>query len=433
MRQAGIVAAAGLYALEHNVDAARRRPRPGAPARRGLGRRRHAGRPRAGRDELRPARRRRARAHLGRGDRPAEAVRGSGLSGTVRPGVLRAVTHLDLDDADIELRSSSRPRRARRPCPRLTPSPRRSTAPRAIRAPRQAERLPSLAAAVVRDGQVVWSGAVGLADIEAGIEATPETQYRVGLDHEDVHRGRDHAAPRRREARPRRSRSSSTCPESPTGRRRSAGCWRTSPGSSARRARCSSPASAPTIAEVIEAMAGLRARAARRAGRTTTRTSRFALLGEVVARNERPALHRVRRRADPRAARPRADDVAGAGAARRRLPRRRVRGHRRREPHSDMRRGDRDGAALVDGRTTCAPGAPSSSRAARASSTRRRPTRCGRPQVMLNPDDWTVGWGLGLELVATTAAASSAATAARCRASWPASTSTARRGSERRC
>ncbi len=50
---------------------------------------------------------------------------------------------------------------------------------RSLRA-RQAERLPSIAAAVVRDGETVWSGAVGLADLEAGIEAGPETQYRVG-------------------------------------------------------------------------------------------------------------------------------------------------------------------------------------------------------------------------------------------------------------
>ena len=49
----------------------------------------------------------------------------------------------------------------------------------ALRA-RQAERLPSIAAAVVRDGETVWSGAVGMADLEAGIEAGPETQYRVG-------------------------------------------------------------------------------------------------------------------------------------------------------------------------------------------------------------------------------------------------------------
>lgn len=45
---------------------------------------------------------------------------------------------------------------------------------------RQADRLPSVAAAVVREGETIWSGAVGLADAEAGAEATPETQYRVG-------------------------------------------------------------------------------------------------------------------------------------------------------------------------------------------------------------------------------------------------------------
>ena len=32
----------------------------------------------------------------------------------------------------------------------------------------------------MRDGEAIWSGAVGLADLEAGTEATPGTQYRVG-------------------------------------------------------------------------------------------------------------------------------------------------------------------------------------------------------------------------------------------------------------
>src|ERR1700693_4027542 len=45
---------------------------------------------------------------------------------------------------------------------------------------RQADRLPSIAAAVTREGETIWSGAVGLADAEAGREATPETQYRIG-------------------------------------------------------------------------------------------------------------------------------------------------------------------------------------------------------------------------------------------------------------
>ena len=42
------------------------------------------------------------------------------------------------------------------------------------------KRLPSVAAAVVRDGEVVWADAVGLADAESGEDATPDHQYRVG-------------------------------------------------------------------------------------------------------------------------------------------------------------------------------------------------------------------------------------------------------------
>ena len=42
------------------------------------------------------------------------------------------------------------------------------------------KRMPSVAAAVVRDGEVVWETAVGAADVAAGSDATPDTQYRVG-------------------------------------------------------------------------------------------------------------------------------------------------------------------------------------------------------------------------------------------------------------
>lgn len=47
-------------------------------------------------------------------------------------------------------------------------------------AERQADRLPSVAGAVVRDGEIIWSNAVGAADYEAGVEAKPNTQYRIG-------------------------------------------------------------------------------------------------------------------------------------------------------------------------------------------------------------------------------------------------------------
>jgi CubicO group peptidase (beta-lactamase class C family) len=40
--------------------------------------------------------------------------------------------------------------------------------------------LPSLAAAVLRDGTLIWQTAVGAADVESAVEATPETQYRLG-------------------------------------------------------------------------------------------------------------------------------------------------------------------------------------------------------------------------------------------------------------
>jgi CubicO group peptidase (beta-lactamase class C family) len=43
----------------------------------------------------------------------------------------------------------------------------------------KAGRLPSLAAAVFRGDEVVWSDAVGVADAEKEVEATPDTQYAV--------------------------------------------------------------------------------------------------------------------------------------------------------------------------------------------------------------------------------------------------------------
>ena len=51
---------------------------------------------------------------------------------------------------------------------------------RLLAAEQRDKRLPSIAAAVARDGEVIWESAVGMADVEAGAEATPDTQYRVG-------------------------------------------------------------------------------------------------------------------------------------------------------------------------------------------------------------------------------------------------------------
>ena len=51
---------------------------------------------------------------------------------------------------------------------------------RLVRKEQRDKRLPSIAAAVVRDGEVVWDTAVGVADVEAQREATTDTQYRLG-------------------------------------------------------------------------------------------------------------------------------------------------------------------------------------------------------------------------------------------------------------
>ena len=45
----------------------------------------------------------------------------------------------------------------------------------------QAEkRIPSVSAAVARDGNTIWSDAIGLADVEDERSATPDDQYRIG-------------------------------------------------------------------------------------------------------------------------------------------------------------------------------------------------------------------------------------------------------------
>jgi threonine aldolase len=101
MRQAGIVAAAGLYALEHNVDRladdhARARLLAEGWAERGV------------RADPEKVETNFVQLDVGAfGLSSSEAARmladaGVGLSATVHPGVLRAVTHLDLDDADID-------------------------------------------------------------------------------------------------------------------------------------------------------------------------------------------------------------------------------------------------------------------------------------------------------------------------------------------
>src|SRR4051794_23278087 len=51
---------------------------------------------------------------------------------------------------------------------------------RLVRKEQRDKRLPSIAAAVVHDGEIVWETAVGAADVGAQRDATPEAQYRLG-------------------------------------------------------------------------------------------------------------------------------------------------------------------------------------------------------------------------------------------------------------
>jgi CubicO group peptidase (beta-lactamase class C family) len=51
---------------------------------------------------------------------------------------------------------------------------------RLVREKQREKRLASLSAAVLRDGEVIWNGAYGAADVVSSVEATPDTQYRVG-------------------------------------------------------------------------------------------------------------------------------------------------------------------------------------------------------------------------------------------------------------
>jgi threonine aldolase len=101
MRQAGIVAAAGLYALEHNVlrlaeDHARARRLAEGWEGRGL------------RVDPAAVETNFVQVDVGAlGLEKADALArleaaGVGLSGTIAPGILRAVTHLDVDDGDVE-------------------------------------------------------------------------------------------------------------------------------------------------------------------------------------------------------------------------------------------------------------------------------------------------------------------------------------------
>ena len=51
---------------------------------------------------------------------------------------------------------------------------------RILRVAQCERRIPSVAAAAFSAGEVVWSRALGLADVRTGEEATPDHAYRIG-------------------------------------------------------------------------------------------------------------------------------------------------------------------------------------------------------------------------------------------------------------
>ena len=216
MRQAGIVAAAGVYALDHHIDrlADDHRAREAARARAGRGRAR--GRSRPHRDELRPDRRRAA--DEGRTRSRSCAEQGVGLSATIHPTVLRAVTHLDVTDEDIDGALRGDPESARSSCRRLSLCARtlsaeaRGRAGRAANAVRRARR--SSAAASSSGSRRSASPTSRRATAATRGHAVPDR-----LDHEDLHGGRRSCSCATRASSRSTTADDATCPRARTGRR----------------------------------------------------------------------------------------------------------------------------------------------------------------------------------------------------------------------
>ena len=60
------------------------------------------------------------------------------------------------------------------------PEPHVAELSRVVREAQSEQRIPSISAGAIGNGELVWQEALGLADVEGGREATPDTQYRVG-------------------------------------------------------------------------------------------------------------------------------------------------------------------------------------------------------------------------------------------------------------
>ena len=141
---------------------------------------------------------------------------------------------------------------------------------RLVAAAQAEQRIPSVAAAVVRDGEIVCSDAVGIA--EPGRDATPDDQYRIGSISKTFCAAAVHAAPRRGRARARRPAHRVRARERARARR-SAGCSRTPPGSSASRRATSGRRSSRRRATSSSPSSPTSRTCSSRAAASTTRTS----------------------------------------------------------------------------------------------------------------------------------------------------------------
>ena len=175
MRQAGIVAAAGVYALDHHVerladDHARARRLALGLAEAGLGVDPDRVETNFVQLDVAPL------AHA-RGDRPARRA-GRRALGDGAPGLLRAVTHLDVDDEDIDRALEPIPRAAGSPCPRLSAARRaRAAAPHgAGGAAAAVGRAPPSSGAASCSGRTRSVSPTS----RPKRAASPETQYRIG-------------------------------------------------------------------------------------------------------------------------------------------------------------------------------------------------------------------------------------------------------------
>ena len=284
------------------------------------------------------------------------------------------------------------PARARSPCPRLTSSPPSSA--RSSRSTSPSKRLPSIAGAVVRDGEVLWSDAVGLADAEArrGGDAGPPVPHR--LDHEDVHRGRRHAAPRRGQARPRRP--ARRAPRRARARRPDAAAHalarlgpaaRDCPATSGRR--CEFPKSTEELLATLE-RGGDGARAGRAVALLEPRVHP-ARRGHRASSAASPYEDYVEA-ADPAAARADADELRARGADGRRVLGRAV--QRRRAAASRC-----SSSARAGSRRPASSGRPSATSAAGRRSSR-RPIRTSSSPRVARADDVGADDGRPVPLVA---------------------------------